>query len=290
MNKLKVYLASGWFTPNTREILDTLESKFTDHSIVDLYSPRRDGIMLPPNQRHDTELRESIFKENISQILSADVVLANIDSTDSYNDPGTMYEIGYAMANNIPVIGYTRNQENISERFKGILDGFECVVLTIQEAEEMLTVLHRNREVSASIEDKESVSKQKVLFVGSGVEEVDKKLATCIMDSGANIRWVNEIHDSIYSRIDEIFADVKYMIAVVDDRKTIVSWMIGQAYARNIPIITYSDHNYGVNVMLLVSILTHIRGTEELTQFLQQVKRGGLESIPKFDISNLDSM
>lgn len=282
MDKIKIYLASGWFTENTREILDYLEKTLTDHPKITLFSPRRDGVMLPPNQKHDTSLRESIFKDNIGHITSADLILANIDSKDFYNDPGTIYEIGYAMANNIPVYGYTESEDNIIERFNGILDGFEGILYGKSDLEDFL-----DNEIS--LLQKPSV-KKKVLFIGNGNESVDKKLASYIMDSGANIRWINEVHKEVYSRIDEIFKDVEYMIAVIDDRKTIVSWMIGQAYARGIPIVTYSDCNYGINVMLLISILTHIRGTEELQEFLQKVKKEGLSSIPKFDVSQLESM
>lgn len=278
--KIKIYCASGWFTPNTRDILDRLERMLSCRSYVSLYSPRRDGVMLPPNQKHDTELREKIFQENIDHILNADLVFANIDSQDSYNDPGTIYEVGYAMANNIPVIGFATSDKNISSRFKGILDGFKYIILNYEDIDEALS----------SYEKYEELRRKKVLFVGSGDSNVDNKLASYIIESGASLRWVNENHDEVYSRIDEIFKDVYYMIAVIDDRKTIVSWMIGQAYARRIPVVTYSNYNYGINVMLLISVLTHIRGTDELVAFLQQVKREGIESIPKFDVSQMDSM
>lgn len=279
-NKLKVYLASGWFTDRTRAILDRLEPMLDNHPRVTLYSPRRDGVMLPPNQKHDTSLRESIFTENIQHIVDADLVIANIDSVDSYNDPGTIYEIGYAMAHNVPVVGFTLSILNITDRFAGVLPGFECIAYSYPELCDVLDEF--------SVDSRKNTSK--VLLVGSGDEEVDGKIASYIVESGANIRWVYEDHTQVYANIEDIFKDVQYMVAVIDDRKTIVSWMIGQAYARGIPVITYSNYNYGINVMLLVSVLTHIRGTEELQKFLQQVKRGGLESIPKFDISQMDSM
>lgn len=281
MSKTTIYLASGWFTPNTREILEKLETCIESCDSVSLYSPRRDGIMLPPNQKHDTELRENIFKENISNITSSDLVVANIDSLDPYNDPGTIYEIGYAMANNVPVIGFANTSLNIRERFKGILNGFDQIFYKYDDLKEYLEGYCNPRPKSTT---------DKILFVGSGDLEVETKLATYISDSGFNLRWLKDDHVRIYTDIEDIFKDIKFMIAVVDDRRTLVSWMIGQAYSRGIPVITYSDYNYGINVMLLVSVLTHIRGTEELVRFLQQVKREGLESIPKFDISQLESM
>lgn len=280
MNKIKVYLASSWFTPRMVDILDSLENFLSLRKDIDLYSPRRDGIMLTPNQKHDTSVREMVFKDNIKHINEADLVIANIDSSDDYNDPGTMYEIGYAMSRSIPVIGFKLSDTNIKERFKGILPGFDYIVDSLTGLSSYLESYKRDH----------IKKNKKVLFVGAGNRDTDNKLVSYIIESGLSLRWVNEFHEEIYPRIDEIFEDVDFMIVVIDDRKTLSSWMIGQAYARGIPIVTYSDFSYGINVMLLISILTHIRGTEELNTFLQKVKREGIESIPKFDVSQLDSM
>lgn len=278
---VNIYLAGGWFTPNTREILDKIESRLSNIPDINLYSPRRDGIMLPPNQKHDTKLRESIFKENISNITSADFVFAIIDSHDSYNDPGTIYEIGYAMAHGIPVIGFALDYTNITERFKGIINGFRYIIYGYDALEIYL------QEKTYTFLNKESRSK--VLFVGTGVSEDDDKLVSILVDNEVNLRWVNEMHEDIYEHIDNIFEDIDYMIAVVDDRKTLVSWMIGQAYARGIPVVTYSNYNYMINVMLLVSVRTHIRGVEELQEFLRLVELNGFDSVPQFDISDMSS-
>lgn len=281
MNKIKVYCASGWFTSRMARILDSLEATLTDCEFVSLYSPRRDGIMLPPNQKHDTKLRESIFAENLKNIENADVVVANIDCGDSYNDPGTVYEVGYAMSKNIPVVGFALPDHGI-DKFGSILSGFDYIVF---DTERLLEVL------STYLYVEKSRSTQKVLFVGADNEDVNEKIAATIIESDLNLRWINELsHPNIYSRVDEIFEGVDYMIAVIDDRKSTVSWMMGQAYARGIPIVTYSDFNYGVNIMLLCSLVTHLRGESELKSFLQKVKREGLGSIPPFDISTMNAM
>lgn len=282
-SKVNIYLASSWFTPRTKEILGNLEKVLDSLDCVSLYSPRRDGIMLPPDQKHDTALRESIFKENVTQIKNADLVLANIDSVDSYNDPGTIYEVGYAMANNIPVVGYAESEDNIISRFKGIMSGFEHIIIGMKELLEFL------EEYTSRVNDWYSTT-PRVLFVGAGNEDVDTKLASIIIDSNVSLRWIDLNSENIYARIDEIFTDVDCMIAVIDDRKTIPSYMIGQAYARGIPVVTYSDMNYGINIMLLVSVLTHLKGANELSDFLQKIKREGIDSIPKLDISEFNAM
>ena len=110
-----------------------------------------------------------------------------------------------------------------------------------------------------------------------------------LLDSGALVKCVNNKHREIYRDIEDIFDKVDLVIAVIDDRKTIVSWTMGQAFARNIPIATYSDQGYGINVMLLCSLLTHIRGEDEMKEFLEQIKNG-LDTVPEFDISQIESM
>lgn len=284
-NKIRVYIGAGWFTERTRDILDHLEVQLGGYDNLSVYSPRRDGIMLPPDQKHDSALRESIFQENIRSIKNSDIVLANIDSMDDYNDPGTIYEVGYAMASGVPVIGFDLSN-NIKSRFGSILNGFECIISSYEELDELI----RSGDIRKFVYEKKE-DPQKVLFVGAGNKEINQKLIAHIMESGANVRWIESVaYPTVYPKIDEIFDGVKYMIAVIDDRETLVSWMIGQAYARNIPVVTYSDFNYGVNIMLLCSLVTHLRGTEELTEFLQKVKREGLESIPKFDHSTMNAM
>lgn len=283
--KLRVYLASGWFTPATRDIRDKLENILEHNEEIELYSPLRDGIRLNPNQRQDTLLRESIFNENISHIKDSDLVVANIYSGDSYNDTGTMYEIGYAMANDVPVLGFSPDIKNIEERFKGILKDMHIIIgydHFINSLGDIINELLKDTEITKR--------NMKILFVGNDDKEVDEKIVSYILDSNFGIRWVDGSHEDVSTRIEEIFSDIDFMIAVIDDRKTLMSWMIGQAYSRKIPVVTYSNHNYGINVMLLVSVLTHIRGNDELISFLQQVNRYGLESIPKFDISQLESM
>lgn len=280
-SKISVYLASGNFTPRTNDILNALEAILSARPDVDLYSPFRDGFKLEPGQKHDTSLREKIFEDNLDHIRSADLVIANIDSVDSYNDTGTIYEVGYAMSMDIPVIGFTLSQENIKERFRGFLYGFDAILSSYEEINTFFDEIHK---------EDDKVDAPRVLFVGCGNDIVDSKIASNIIDSGYNIRWVNDSSCDVYSNIDDVFNDVDFMLAVIDDRRTLVSWMLGQAYSREVPIVTYSDHNYGVNVMLLMSIRAHIRGCDELVQLLQKVKREGLESIPKLDTSSFTSM
>ena len=285
MAKVKIYSAGPWFTERQAAILDKVEGMLSSKKNISPYFPRKDGVKLPSNQKHDTELRFRVFRDNVTHIDEADFVLADLDAGDSYSDTGTLWEVGYAMARDIPVIGYDFSGK-AKERYGSILNG---LVDLLTDYEDLNTVLDTLSAEPTELEES-TRARSKVLFVGAGNKEVDEKIATYISESGSSLRWVTNDHVNVYSRIDEIFDGVDYMIAVIDDRKPLVSWMIGQAYVRGIPVITYSDKDYGVNIMLLCALLTHLRGTSELVAFLQKVKREGLESIPRFDISTLNAI
>ena len=113
-------------------------------------------------------------------------------------------------------------------------------------------------------------------------------------------RWIKESLHTLYSNIinlqeveglgrldiaDEIFQGSYFILANIDDRDPIVSWSIGQAYARGIPVISYSDHDYGVNIMLLQSIKAHVKGREALLKVLKDIHEWGINSIEEIDTS-----
>lgn len=275
----RVYLASGWFSEKEEDIRSSLEDYLSKRPDVKLYSPKRDGVMLNADQKNNKEVLKSVFRDNVSHIDGSDYVVANIWSEHWYNDPGTMYEIGYALAHHIPVIGYTPTMINVEDRFKGITSAFFAIATDLSALDKAID------QYKLGVSEKNL----SILYVGNGNLDTDDKLLSMLLDSGALVKCVNNEHREIYRDIESIFDKVDLVIAVIDDRKTIVSWTMGQAFARNIPIATYSDQGYGINVMLLCSLLTHIRGEDEMKEFLEQIKNG-LDTVPEFDISQIESM
>ncbi len=95
---MRVYIASGWFTPNqesTRIDIINLLSLYE----IDFYSPKDDGLALEDDSIED--LKE-IFKENLREIEDSDYIIAStIDK-----DMGTLFECGYAYSKGIPIIYY----------------------------------------------------------------------------------------------------------------------------------------------------------------------------------------
>jgi len=62
-----------------------------------------------------------------------------------------------------------------------------------------------------------------------------------------------------------------FMLAVIDDYDVGMVWECGFAFGiglGKLPIVTYTDKDYGLNVMLRQSAAAHIRGVDELRTFL----------------------
>lgn len=69
------------------------------------------------------------------------------------------------------------------------------------------------------------------------------------------------------------------MLAVIDGRDTGTVWEIGFAYASGIPVITYSDQGYGVNVMIKECVWAHAKGLARLAEVLKIVKDRSREAL-----------
>jgi nucleoside 2-deoxyribosyltransferase len=96
-------------------------------------------------------------------------------------------------------------------------------------------------------------------------------------------------------------SDAQLLVALIDDRDTGTVFEMGWAAARDIPIITFTLHDYGVNLMLAESVLAHTKGAEQLrqavslfvksfisgciasTKFDEQFKRSNLTEIVEAD-------
>lgn len=282
---LKVYLASGWFSENTEKSISMLEEKLRNHPYITPYFPRHDGVKLSTNEFHDHELRKKVFMENINQITSSDYLLVNLDGSDGFYDTGTCWELGYAMAHSIPVIVYDHTSK-VYDNFRGLVSGFCIFCDSPESVDEAL-----NEVVREHIHKK--TTSNKLLFVGPDVTEGQREinsdiLATVILEShGQNFREVSTSHTGLYNSIEDIFEGVDYMVAVIDDRHPIVSWMMGQAHERKIPIISYTNYDYGVNIMLSCGVLTHCKGKDELRSVIQKIKREGFIGFSEYDTSKL---
>lgn len=289
MNKNKVYCAGGWFTPNQDKVQTIMENVLRGREELNVYYPRHDGVKLESNQIHDPGMREKVFKDNISHIDTADLVIANLDGRDGYQDTGTCYEVGYAMAQGIPVIGFQLDGGNMMYHMKAL--STKMVMCT--GIDELNSVLDSILNGSLVLGAKSNITGDKVLFIAPDDKEENIKnannLASILIENfNGKFKWVdNTSNPRIGEDQDELFNDVGLLVAVIDDRHPIVSWSLGQAYCRGIPIISYTNYDYGVNIMLLCSILNHVKGVDEFKNIIQKIKRFGINSIEKGDFSNI---
>lgn len=58
------------------------------------------------------------------------------------------------------------------------------------------------------------------------------------------------------------------VIAVIDDRDTGTTWEMGYAYASNKPVISISNNDYGINIMLAESARAHLKSLDEIPRAL----------------------
>ena len=99
-----VYLAAPFFNDVQRGLCTRIEERAAKHQedgLLHIYSPRNDGFVLTPDASNED--RKEIFDSNTAAIDAAAWVLAVIDDFDA----GVLWEMGYAFAQDVPVLGYS---------------------------------------------------------------------------------------------------------------------------------------------------------------------------------------
>ena len=97
---MKVYLAGPFFNNEEIIYIEKLEKILRERE-YEVFSPREHTIPNGkdmPNERWGYE----VFKMDVEAITECDVVLAVYHGM--YSDTGTAWEIGYAYANNVPIV------------------------------------------------------------------------------------------------------------------------------------------------------------------------------------------
>lgn len=97
---MKAYVASGWFTPTQEKVRKEI-IEIVKNVNMHIYSPKDD--LLYVRGRTDPQ---AVFKENLDQIQSCDVVIASTEGKDM----GTLFECGYAYSINKPIIYYWKGK------------------------------------------------------------------------------------------------------------------------------------------------------------------------------------
>lgn len=139
MHNYKVYLAAPWFNQEQKERHDAV-LKLLDQHTTNVRSPFR-IFVCPPDA--DAETREKTFMGNLQEIREADLVVAVTDG----KDPGTLWEMGYAFARGIPVVGVALA---LGDRPFNLMlaEGCRAVARTLPELLKILDAYGENREAA----------------------------------------------------------------------------------------------------------------------------------------------
>ncbi|MFA7142715.1 MAG: nucleoside 2-deoxyribosyltransferase [Candidatus Dojkabacteria bacterium] len=68
----------------------------------------------------------------------------------------------------------------------------------------------------------------------------------------------------------------KIVLAIIDNFDPGTIWEMGYAYALQKPIVTISNHGYGLNIMLSESSRAHYRFISELKEAMEKFKKQGI--------------
>ena len=105
--KKRIYLAGpDVFFENAEEHFSQLQALCAEHGFIGV--PPSDGGLSKGQAGTGPEIAERIYRANIALIRDCDIVLANLTPfrNATIPDDGTVFEVGFAVALGIPVVGY----------------------------------------------------------------------------------------------------------------------------------------------------------------------------------------
>jgi len=99
--RLKIYFASGWFTPNQIITYDYCHLILDDY-IADCFAVfyPKEYFEIPVGSKPDKDTRKTIFENNIKHIKYADLMICSTEDKDA----GSHFEAGIAYDERIPII------------------------------------------------------------------------------------------------------------------------------------------------------------------------------------------
>lgn len=112
---MRIYLAGpDVFLKNCIEIGNKKKNLCQQYNLVGIF---------PMDNKVEIKTSKTIYDENISLLLSCDIVLANLSPFRGISaDVGTAIEIGLGLAFNKLVYGYTNNEKTYKERARLLND------------------------------------------------------------------------------------------------------------------------------------------------------------------------
>lgn len=280
MNTLKVYLASGWFNDRDDNILTNLEETLCALKYLKVYRPRKDGVKLSAEDFHDHNLRKKVFDSNVENIDSADLVVANLDCGSDRLDTGTVWECARAVAKGIPVIIYNEVADEILTSRLGSLVHVPGIQFakSISELVYLTEGFYRVPIHYPPLKVSHKVTTDRPALI---CDENSTDLITTILDTITQVDVVTDPRRGESVMID-ILDRAGYLILPTDSKDPVITWYMSVAYYLNVPIITYSENNLPLNLMLIFSVRKHVQGVDDLRSTVSFISRNGLRSLPSY--------
>lgn len=104
---MKIYLAAPIFNPSEREFNLDIANIFESHGIT-VFLPQRDGILIENEMIQGKKALEYAinlaYKQDLNAISESSLVFAILDGRTQ--DEGVCFEMGYALALNIPITAF----------------------------------------------------------------------------------------------------------------------------------------------------------------------------------------
>ena len=193
------------------------------------------------------------------------------------------------MAAGVPVVAIDRDG-HLPEVMNSICEGLDGYFNDFNKLEEYFL---GSLAVSDAKESVRQTNAPRILLIGPDdtpeLMEGNQKISDLLLDNfGKRFRWMADLkHENMFARIDDMFSGVDVVLAVIDERNPVVSWVMGQAYTRGIPIISYTNFDYGVNLMLALSLVRHVKGMDDLKTVIDILKREGINGLGDFNTESL---
>lgn len=129
----RLYLASGFFNPQQVAVVEKLETMICAIDGIELYSPRKDGVLINMTKEQRVVAGAKIFEINCREITMSDLLFAVIDDFDT----GVVFEMGYAYGSDKIIVTYTEHDSRgLNIMLRGATSG-HC--RGIKQAELLLT-------------------------------------------------------------------------------------------------------------------------------------------------------
>lgn len=137
---MRIYICSPFFNEEEVARVDKME-KFLEDRGYEVYSPKRDGIMLTPDATAEDRLH--VYKENIEEVMKADLAMVIVATKDT----GTSVELGVRAGQWETLRKYLRD---IKENDPDILSPKENAILE-QETPRIITFADNGTNVNVML-------------------------------------------------------------------------------------------------------------------------------------------